>query len=59
MKLRFLFRSSYVSKENERFDKFMTFPDDSDLYLGACVIIRCSLKGFTWFLEQNSAPLID
>ena len=57
MKLRFLFRSLYISKENECCDKFMTFPDGSDLYLSAFVIIRCSLKLFTLFLKRNSVPL--
>ena len=32
-KLRFLFKSLKVSKENECFDKLITFPDRSDLYL--------------------------
>ena len=59
MKLRFLFRSLYVSKENECFDRFMTFPDGSDLYLSAFVIVRCSLKVFALFLEQNSELLTD
>ena len=59
MKLRFLFRSLYVSKENECFDKFTTFPDGSDLYLSAFVIVRCSVKVFTLFLVRNSVPLTD
>ena len=59
MKLRFLFRSLYVSKENECFDKFTTFPDGSDLYLSAFVIVRCSLKVFALFLVRNSVPLTD
>ena len=54
MKLRFLFRSLYESKEKECFDKFMEFPDGSDLYLNAFVIGRCSLKVFALFLERNS-----
>ena len=59
IKLRFLFRSLYVSKENECFDKFTTFPDGSDLYLSAFVIVRCSLKVFALFLVRNSVPLTD
>ena len=59
IKLRFLFRSLYVSKENECFDKFTTFPDGSDLYLSAFVIVRCSLKVFALFLVRNSVPLRD
>ena len=59
MKLRFLFRSLYVSKENECFDKFTTFPDGSDLYLCAFVIVRCSLKAFALFLVRNSVHLTD
>ena len=48
MKLRFLFRSLYVSKENESFDKFTTLPDASDLYLSAFVIVRRSLNMFAF-----------
>ena len=59
MKLRFLSRSLYVLKENECFDKFKTFPDGSDLYLSAFVIVRCSLKVFTFYLVRNSVPLTD
>ena len=59
MELRFSFRSLYVSKENKCFDKFMTFPDGSDLYLSAFVIIRCSLNVFALFLVRNSVPLTD
>ena len=54
MKLKFLFRSLYVSKENECFDKFTTFSDGSYLYLSAFVIVRSSLNVFALFLEQNS-----
>ena len=32
MELKFLFNSLKVSVENEYFDKFLTFSDDSDLY---------------------------
>ena len=46
MKFRFLFTSLYVSKEKDCFDKFTTFPDGSDLYLRAFVIVWCSLKVF-------------
>ena len=56
IKLRFLFRSLYVSKENECFDKFTTFPDGSDLYLSAFLIVRCSLRVFALFLVRNSVP---
>ena len=59
MKLRFLFRSLYVSKEHECFDEFLTFPDGSALYLSALVIIRCCLKVFALFLVRNSVPLKD
>ena len=59
IKLRFLFRSLYVSKENECFDKFTTFPDGSDLYLSAFVIVCCSLEVFALLLVQNSVPLTD
>ena len=59
MKLRFLFRSLYVSKENECFDKLTRFQDGSDLYLSAFVLPRCSLQVFALFLEQNSVPLTD
>ena len=58
MKLRFLFRSLYVSKENKCFDQ-LTFLDGSDLYLSAFVIVQCCLKVFALFLEQNSVPLTD
>ena len=40
MKLRFLFRSLYIWKENECFDKVTTFSDGSDLYLSAFVLFR-------------------
>ena len=56
MKLRFLFRSLYESKENKCFDKFIKFPDALDLYLNAFVIGRCSLNVFALFLERNSIP---
>ena len=59
IKLRFLFRSLYVSKENECFDKFTTFPDGSDLYLSEFVIVRCGLKVLVLFLVRNSVPLTD
>ena len=59
MKLRFLFRSLYVSKENKCFDKITTFPDGSSLYISAFIIARCSLKVFALFLEQHSVPLTD
>ena len=58
MKLRFLFRSLYVSKENQCFDKFRTFPDGSDLYLSAYVVVRCILKVFAFFLERNSVSML-
>ena len=38
MKLKFLFRSLYVPKENDCFDKFTTFPDGSDLYLNSVLL---------------------
>ena len=47
------------TKENECFDKFRTFPDGSDLYLSAFVIVRCSLKVFAFLLERNSVHLTD
>ena len=59
MKLRFLFRSLHVSKENECFDKFMAFSGGSDLYLSALVIVRCGLKVFPLFLERSSGSLTD
>ena len=59
MKLRFLFRSLYVSKENEYFGKFTTFLDGSDLCLSAFVSVSYSLKMFALFLERNSVPLTD
>ena len=59
MKLRFLFRSLYVPKENECFDEFTIFPDGSDLYLKAFVIVHCSFKKFALILERNSVPLTD
>ena len=40
-KLRFLFKSLKVSKENECFDNFITFSDGSDLYLILLLIARC------------------
>ena len=59
MKLRFLFRSLYLSKENEYFGKFTTFLDGSDLCLSAFVSVSYSLKMFALFLERNSVPLTD
>ena len=59
IKLRLLFKSLYVSKENECFNKFTAFSDGSDLYLCAFVIVRCSLKVFALFLVRNSVPLTD
>ena len=59
MKLRFLFRSLYLSKENEYFSKFTTFLDGSDLCLSAFVSVSYSLKMFALFLERNSVPLTD
>ena len=53
MKLRFLFRSLYVSRGNECFDKFTTFSDGSDIYISAFVIFRSSLKMFALFLVRN------
>ena len=38
MKLRFLFRSLYVSKENVGFNKFTTFPEGSDFPDGLSTI---------------------
>ena len=55
MKLIFLFRSLYVSKENECFDKITTFTDGTDLYLSAFAIIRCILKVFALFLYRVSS----
>ena len=52
MKLGFSFRSSYVSKEKECFDKIALSPNGSDLYLRAFVIIRCSLNVFAFFLNK-------
>ena len=37
----------------------MAFRGRSDLYLSAFIIVRCSLKVFPLFLEQNSGPLTD
>ena len=51
MRLRFFFRSLYVSKENKCFDKYTTFPDGSDLFLSMLVVVCCSLKIFAMFLE--------
>ena len=59
MKLKFSFRSLYISKENKCFDEFTTFPDASDLYLSVFVIVWCSLKVFALFLVWNSVPLTD
>ena len=59
MKLRFLFRSLYVSKKPDCFDKLTIFPDGSDLYLSVFVIVYCSFKVFTLFLVRNSVPLTD
>ena len=59
MTIRFLFRSLWISKQNDCFDKFTTFPDGSDLYPSAFIIVRCSLKVFALFLERNSVPLTD
>ena len=59
MKLRFLFISLYISKENECFNKFTTFPDGSDFYISAFVIVRCSLKVFALFLKRNSLSSTD
>ena len=59
MKIRFLFRSLWISKQNHCFDKFTAFPDGSDLYPSAFVIVRCSLKVFALVLERNSVPLTD
>ena len=59
MKLRFLFRNLYVSKENECFDQFTASPNGLDLYLSVFVIVRCSLKVFALFLERNSVSSTD
>ena len=59
VKLRFLFRSLYVQKQNECFGKFAKFPDGSDLYLSAFVIVCSSLKVFALFIEQNLASLTN
>ena len=45
-KLRILFKSLKVSKENECFDKLVTFSDGSDLYLILLLIARCMLSVF-------------
>ena len=45
-KLRFLFKSLKVSKENECFDKFITCPNGSGLYLILILIARCMLIEF-------------
>ena len=52
MKLRFLFRSLYVPKENESFDEFTIFPDGSDLYLKLFTVVK-----FALILERHSVPL--
>ena len=49
-KLRFLFKSLKVPKENECFDKFITFPDGSDLYLILLLIVRCMPIVFPLFV---------
>ena len=59
MKLRFLFRRLYLSKENECFDKPTTFSDESDLYLSEFIIFCCSFKVFALFLVPNSVPYTD
>ena len=59
MKLRFLFRSLYISKGNECFDKFTTFPDGLEIYLSAFVIVRYNMKVFALFVVRNSVPLTD
>ena len=53
IKLRFLFRSLYLLKENWCFDKFTTFADWSDLYLSAFVIDPCRLKVFALFARKR------
>ena len=59
MKLRFLFRNLYVSKQNKCFAKFTASPNGSDLYLSVFVIVRCSLKVFALFLERNLVSSTD
>ena len=49
-KLRILFKSLKVSKENECFDKLVTFPDGSDLYLILLLIAYCMLIVFSLFV---------
>ena len=41
IELNFLFNSLKVSVENEYFDKFLTFSDDSDLYHSLTVCRKC------------------
>ena len=43
-------RSLKVSKENEFFDKFLTCPDGSDLYLILLLIARCMPIAFPLFV---------
>ena len=50
IKLRFLFKSLKVSEENERSDKFITFPHGSGLYLILLLIARCMLIVFPLFV---------
>ena len=56
IRLRFLCRNVYVSKENECFDKSTTFLHWSVLYLHLFVIVCFSLKVFALFLEQSWVP---
>ena len=49
-KLRILFRSLKVSKENECFVKLVAFSGGSDLYLILLLIARCMLIVFSLFV---------
>ena len=50
-KLGFLLKSLRVSKENECFDKFITFPDGLGLYLILLLIARCMPIVFPLFVR--------
>ena len=49
-KLKFLFKSLYVSLEKECFDKFITHPSGSCLCLSNILIVRCSFVKLPLFV---------
>ena len=57
-KAQVLFKSLYVSLEKERFDKFITHPSESCLWLSDVLIVRCSFVKLPLFVEWNSLLLL-